>query len=329
MKKLFLVSSALVTLWSQGAIAGKGAFECHVTGWMYEEGCNGTPKNPHTAYSHYEKADKKGHRNAKKSMKRVLDQMTPEQRAMYNPNRAVQVLEPELWRQIIAQSESLGAFSQVSKPFNTILQDETIWPLLAQHYNVGEKQDIPLKELVEVDHYMKKAFFARVDEKYDLQDALLNRATKVGDGRAFWFSIPNLLYWDLVLRGLSGCKDMIEAQVAQGNFEAVVRKHQGLTSGWYGYEESLEGAHNLRKELETQGNLDAFNKRRDEIRRGEILEKILNRFPALSESIGHFLFLNPKILDRLKRTLPFNELLRQDVSDDIKGLLPPILPIIK
>jgi len=307
MKKLFLVSSALVILWSHGAVAGKGALECHVNGWTSEVGHNGTPKNLHTAYSYYEKAQKKGHPAAEVAMKRVIGQMTPEQQETYNPDRCVPELPAEVWLPIIAQSGSLGICSLVSKQFNNITQDEMVWSLLAQRYSVEKREGIPLNHLVRVDYYMKKALLAWFEEKDDLHDSLHNQATRVGDGSALWFSIPGLLYWDL-LKYVSGCKDMIEAQVAHGNLEAVLRKHEGLTFGCYGYQKAPEDARNLYEELEKHGNLEAFTKRQDEIRRDKFRECTSKEWKVLGTLIGQSL---PSDTNKLKqRTLSLRELLR-------------------
>jgi len=277
MKKLFLVSSALVILWSQGAIADKGALECHVMGWTYEVGHNGTPKNLHTAYKYYEKADKKGHPIGEESMKRVVSQMTPEQQEMYNPNRSIPELPPEVLVSIIAQSGAAVPCLLVSKQFNDISQDkaisedDTLWSPFAQRYSVDKKEGIPLKRLVQVDYYMKKALHARAEEWDDLKNrratqaqtnnllwkSFLNQATQVSDGSAFWFSIPNDDYWKL-LRCAIGCKNVIEVQIKKGNKEALRRKWQGLFHGWYGYKDDSTARLDFRKEMKASGNLDVF-----------------------------------------------------------------------
>lgn len=236
MKKLFLISSALVTFWSQGAMAGKDAEVFNALGWIYEVGHNGTPKNLHTAYSRYEKADKKGHPAAKQAMQRVIGQMTPEQQEGYDPSRPVPELPSEVWLHILSMVDgaSLGHCASVSPQLKEVAEDDVLWSPFAKKYNVDKKEGIPLKQLVQVDYYMKKGLLARFEKNSKLEESFLNQAMDVGDGSAFFFSIPNDGYWEY-LEEIKGCKPIIDNLAKHGNKEADLRRLVGLSGKLYGY----------------------------------------------------------------------------------------------
>jgi len=358
MKKWFLISSALVVFWSQGAIAGKPgknflrdglgyeegsdegspdlhtAYRCYeiadyvgnkdakeamrrvagkffAHGQVYEEGSEGTPQNLHTAYSYFEIAHKKGHPHAAAAMERVVEQMTPTQRNNYDPGRSVPTLPPEIWLPIITQSGSLGVCASVCPNFRAILEDDLTWRLLAKHYSVYQKENIPLKELVRVDSLMKKALFARFVKDSKAENNFLTQATQVGDGSAFWFSIPSRTYWTCLTQ-ISGCKDVIEKQIDRGSIEALVRKSKGLSFGYNGYKADLEGLINFLEELRKQGRLNGFQAKFSEIEKDVQREKenrILKKTSIKNPSKLFSEWRHQEILNSLqKRTRPLSEL---------------------
>jgi len=242
---------------SDNLLDATAAFEL---GRIYETGNDFVAQNLHSAFANYERADKRGHPEAKAKMEEIKINMTEEQRQGYDSNRLLPELPLEVLFNIMENStfSTLGAFAEVSKEMNNVVESDLYWRPRVQKYEIKEIPGISLKKRMGAHHHLVEAWVARIKRSGKRMYKHIGKACALGDPEAFYLKIKGMctVSW-LFPEDFTALHNLIDEQIEKGNEKVLFFKIEGLFHGRFGYKCDPAAARAVIEEQAAKGSSKA------------------------------------------------------------------------